>query len=72
MKYRVRIFCPDCTGDDYQGCFDGGTELLCGPGIDDGPIEFDTKEEAESAGADECAKSIWKFEIEVIQKEAGA
>lgn len=28
MPYFVRLSCRDCTGEDPQGCFDGGTEIL--------------------------------------------
>jgi len=28
MHYEVVIFCHDCTGEDYDGCFDGGTETI--------------------------------------------
>ncbi len=26
--YRVVLYCSDCTGEDPDGCFDGGTEAL--------------------------------------------
>ena len=55
-KFRVRIYCPDCTGEDMGGCFDGGTKLL-----DD---IFETREQAEKAGDEYVDDSIWNYEIE--------
>lgn len=65
MSYFVRLSCPDCTGEDPQGCFDGGTEL-----IDEKisgkwrPKPFATIAEALAAGYDAIDDSIYRFEIE--------
>lgn len=52
MRYRVRLWCSDCTGEDPQGCFDGDTQLLS----DDAPPFdvrlFATLREAVDAGYD--------------------
>lgn len=28
IVYHVIVYCRDCTGEDPQGCFDGGSEEL--------------------------------------------
>ena len=53
MKYKVIISCPDCTDEDPQGCFDGGTEEEI----------FDTFKKAEEYGWKITGDNIWKFEI---------
>ncbi len=48
--YRVEIYCTDCTGIDYMGCFDGGTRFLLEKKSPDAAlkfVEFDTIEAAE-------------------------
>ncbi|GCE14184.1 hypothetical protein [Tengunoibacter tsumagoiensis] len=53
MKYRYRLFCDDCTGDEH-GCFGGGSELS--------EEIFDTTSEAFDAGhaaTESCAP--WGF-----------
>lgn len=43
MSWKLRIWCGDCSfGQDPQGCFDGGEEVL--------DETFATKEEAEAHG----------------------
>ncbi len=27
MRYYLRVWCRDCFGVDYQGCFNGGDEI---------------------------------------------
>lgn len=64
VKYYAVIWCPDCNGVNFYGCFDGGVERL-------GP--FNTYAEAELAGVEFSALSIWKYEIEEVGDEsAGA
>lgn len=53
--YYAIIWCPDCNGVDFEGCFDGGVEML-------GP--FTTYEEADLVGAEYAALSIWKYVVE--------
>lgn len=57
MPFYAVVWCSDCNGVDFEGCFDGDVERH-------GP--FDT-----SAAADEVGKSvadmcpgIWKYEVE--------
>lgn len=54
-RYYAVVWCPDCNGVDFQGCFDGSVERL-------GP--FDTREEADRAGQEMVGDNIWKFEVE--------
>jgi hypothetical protein len=42
-KYRYRVWCDDCTGEDPEGCFDGSTHLS--------EETFDTWDKANNAGA---------------------
>ena len=56
MKYRYRIWCHDCCGEDEYGCFMGASELS--------EKVFNSKEEAEAAGekaTDGCC--VWEFEV---------
>ena len=53
--WKVRVWCRDCgNGQDPQGCFDGGHEVL-----DD---TFETEDQAEDAGADYCNGPPWDWE----------
>ncbi len=56
MKYRYRLFCPDCLGNDPQGCFDGG---YSSPSEE----EFDTVYEAAQAGFEAVDDVIWEWEV---------
>ncbi len=58
MKYRCVIWCPDCTGEDPQGCFDGGSDIEV----------FDTKEEAIAYGEKCTAQSIWRYDTEEVSE----
>lgn len=55
MKYRYRLSCPDCTGIDPEGCFDGGTWTS--------EDEFDTPEEAADAGYEATRRTITEYEV---------
>ena len=55
MKYRYRLSCPDCTGIDPQGCFDGSAHT-------DDEL-FDTPELAIEAGCKATHDVIWEFEV---------
>jgi hypothetical protein len=61
-KYYAIVWCPDCNGVDFDGCFDGGVERL-------GP--FESPVEANEAGAELASQSIWKYEIEEVEDEPG-
>jgi len=56
-QYCTVIWCPDCTGVDFEGCFDGGIERL-------GP--FATREAAKAAGDKYTRDGIWQFDIEEV------
>jgi hypothetical protein len=63
MSYRVRLWCRDCTGEDPQGCFDGGSELLESPlGV---VADYGTEEEAEAAGR-QAVRNCGPWEYEVV------
>lgn len=70
MRYRVFIYCRDCSGEDYQGCFDGGSEevFLDTDGSvtsDDIGLKIETREDAERLGdiaVRPCGQ--WSYEIE--------
>lgn len=58
MPFRFVVSCPDCTGVDMAGCFDGGTH--------DSDETYPTREEAEAAGA-KCVKhGIWEYRVEEV------
>ena len=59
----VDVWCPDCCGEDYQGCFEGGSELLTDDILTGKPRVFATREEAEAAGDAEVRNTIWKFDV---------
>ncbi len=54
MKYYYQLWCPDCRGEDYQGCFGGGTETI-------GP--YDTPQEANKAGWNDTLDGIWEYQV---------
>lgn len=58
-KYTVLVWCEECTGEDYEGCFDGSTMTL-------GP--FNSEKEAEEAAEKYIKSSIWKYEIQTRQE----
>ncbi|HJT55901.1 MAG TPA: hypothetical protein VJ761_05365 [Ktedonobacteraceae bacterium] len=55
MKYHYRLSCPDCTGIDPQGCFDGGTYTS--------EEEYDTPQEAMEEGYKATLHNIYEFEV---------
>ena len=57
-KWLVIITCPDCTGQDDFGCFDGGTDKE----------EFETYEDAERWAIESVDDSIYTYEIIDISK----
>lgn len=61
MKYRVRVWCRDCSGgQDPKGCFDGGDGFIYERTPPYGPRLFDSVEEADDAGY--CGP--WEYEVE--------
>jgi hypothetical protein len=52
--FSVEVWCPDCTGIDPLGCFDGGCEKS-------GPYESYAK--AVDAAHSLTDDSIWRFSI---------
>lgn len=65
-KYVVKITCPDCTGIDSQGCFDGGYGYLENDDFES--ATFDTMAEAEQAWDEawDGDHGIWEFEIKEV------
>lgn len=69
--FIVRISCPDCTGQDDQGCFDGATSTVSVGDIKVAPVAadyevtavFSTREAAEEAGRKITQGSIWTYEV---------
>ena len=61
MRFRYRVWCPDCSGVDYQGCFDGFDYLS--------EETFATYEEADKAGDEYTKKWIWEYEVTEADNE---
>jgi hypothetical protein len=57
VKYRYRVWCHDCLGDeDFRGCFDNGMETS--------NETFDTPEQADAAGAGYVEDiSTWEYDV---------
>ena len=78
MSYCVRLYCRDCTGTDFQGCFGGGTGWLYADKNIHAPIAlFDDMDAAKDAGwnaTDDAGP--WEFEIVdldgAVQFDSGA
>ena len=58
MKWGYRIWCPDCTGEDSQGCFDGET-VFCEEIVG-------TREAAVDAGLKFISDGIWRVMIHEV------
>jgi hypothetical protein len=72
MGWKIQITCPDCTGQDYQGCGEGHPWDLDDV---DGTIVFDTKEAAEvkvDSLERENYGGIWEFEVLSVDTEEAA
>ena len=61
MNYRVRVSCPDCTGEDPDGCNDGAPWEL--------HATFATRKAAEEAGSRATRDSIYEYEVIEIAGE---
>jgi hypothetical protein len=61
--FVVEVWCPDCNGEDYQGCFDGTYEVLADDFHPYGRRVFATHEEAEAAGNEYVKNTIWRFDV---------
>ena len=67
-KYVAVVWCTECLGEDLQGCFDGKTHTLEDRKFK--ALEFDTPEEAESAGRDYIgAYPDWKWRVDEVSEE---
>ncbi len=53
MKFEAVVSCPDCSGEDPMGCFEGGVSCET----------FDTREEAEEWAENLVGDSIWQYKI---------
>jgi hypothetical protein len=60
--YLYRVWCPDCTGQDFQGCFQGGTEVSEHAYPDEGA--------AVAAARKRIGDTIYRFRIEREGDEA--
>jgi len=56
-KYLLSIWCRDCCGEDFQGCFDGGAENS----------EYDTLIEAKDV-ADNALKIGVPWEYKILEQ----
>jgi len=67
MKYKVKVWCNDCTGVDEQGCNDGFPWYITD---DDSNIRlFDTEAEADEAGWKAVdGVGPWRFEVEEVDE----
>lgn len=54
-KFRVVVWCESCRGDD-EGCFGGATEVI--------GAAFESREEAEKAGAHYCSDLPYRYRVE--------
>lgn len=73
MKYKVLMYCLDCTGVDPAGCFEGGTEMLSKADLLDWREElpedyledavFDSKEEADDAFHKHADGAPWRYDL---------
>lgn len=61
MKYKYIVWCPDCYGVDFLGCFDGGEY--------ESEEVFDTYEDAEKAAKEFVKDSIWEYKIVEVDEE---
>jgi len=52
-KYILEVSCPDCTGEDPQGCFGGDVDQEY----------FDDLEEAIKSGEKSTNDGIWEYRI---------
>lgn len=58
MSFYIEIYCADCTGEDFQGCFEGSSEQL--------PERYETKEAAELAAIEYLNKADcgpWRSQV---------
>ena len=69
QRFVVRLWCPDCYGEDHLGCFDGGMGTVHD---DDGIVHvFETPEEATEAGYGAVRDTIWEFRVETATEDGG-
>jgi hypothetical protein len=58
-NFRVVVWCEACRGDD-EGCFGGLSGVLEG--------HFESREEADRAGAHYCAALPYRYRVEQIDR----
>lgn len=54
LTYRLHVWCKDCRGEDFQGCFGGGEDT----------DDFCSYENAERAGEFWTEDSIYEYSID--------
>lgn len=56
MSWSYQIWCDDCLGEDYQGCFDGLVETS--------EDSFATEAEAEAAAEKHVGQQgLWEYQV---------
>lgn len=53
MKYRIKMWCPECYAEKLDGCFGGGALIK--------PDEYETVAEAKEAGWKAIHDTIYDF-----------
>jgi len=61
VGYKYRLWCPDCYGQDPDGCFGGGTELS--------EETYHTIDEADDAGWERTRGTIWAYDVVGVDAE---
>jgi hypothetical protein len=61
-RFQVVVWCEACRGDD-EGCF-GGTSEVIGEA-------FDTREDADRAGAHYCTDLPYQYRVQQADQHAG-
>lgn len=56
-RFRVVVWCEACRGDD-EGCFGGAAEVI--------GAAFESREEAEKAGAHFCSDMPYRYRVEPV------
>jgi len=70
MEYVVRLWCPDCTDQDSEGCFGGGCGYIVERWGDWGKeVKFTDLEMAAAVGLYFTRDSIWEFTIYPVDED---
>lgn len=59
-RYVCEVYCPDCTGKDEQGCFEGGAVIKT----------FSSARTADDYGVLMTFDSVWEYKV-YEEKERG-